>query len=437
MKKLQSIGTIELVSLPGVQVEGVPAKVDTGADSSAVWASNVAERDGELSFTLFGKASPFYTGNRLTTRDYRVVTVKNSFGQSESRYKVKLTLMLAGRKIQATVNLANRERNTYPILIGHRTLQDKFVVTVTSKPAKDELHILMLSTKWTAVTDKFAKSVEHYGKKLRITYATYEDLRFISGDSSNQITLINTGQDIASFDLVHFKTYSRYRDLAGAAAMYLQQRRVPFIDRVIGDLPAVSKIHQYVVLSDHHIAVPLSIFMLPKRLEQSYDFLKQQLQLPFVLKDIHGNKGEHNFLITSQATFNKACQQAAKNEVHCVAQAFIDNDEDYRVLVFGTRLELVIKRARRSRKTHLNNTSQGAKATLVASKSLPAKVRSDSLAAAKLLGRQVAGVDFVQDKSSGLWYCLEVNDGPQLATGSFTAEKHAAFAAYLERKLRT
>jgi glutathione synthase/RimK-type ligase-like ATP-grasp enzyme len=435
MKRLQPIGTIELVSLPDDGIQAVPAKVDTGADSSAIWASNIAEHDGRLAFTLFGKASPFYTGKVLNTQDYKVISVKNSFGQVEFRYKVRLKLVLAGRTIQATINLANREHNRYPILIGRRTLQGKFVVNVAKKPVRKNLDVLMLSTKRTAVTDRFAKSLERYGKKLRITYATYEDLRFRAGGDGNQVTLIDNDRDIAGFDLVHFKTYSRYKDLAASAAAYLSKRGVPFIDQAINDFPAVSKIHQYVTLSDHGIAVPLSIYMLPPRLEQSYDYLKQQLRLPFVLKDTQGNKGQHNFLVKDRASFREACQAAAEQDVHYVAQAFVDNDRDYRILIFGTKIALIIERARQDRTTHLNNTSQGAKATLVPVAQLPAAVQTASLAAAKLLGRQVAGVDFVQDKLSGLWYCLEVNDGPQLATGSFTAEKHAAFAAYLERKL--
>ena len=435
MKRLLHIGTVEPISLANGQVQNVPAKIDTGADSSAVWASDIVENDGRLSFVLFGKKSPLYTAKVLTTRDYRVISVKNSFGQTELRYKTHLSLVLAGRTINATVTLANREHNRYPVLIGRRTLQGKFLVDVTRKPAKQEFQVLMLSTRRTKVTEKFARNLEQYGKKLRITYAAYEDLCFVVGEPGNRITLIDGGRDIAGFDLVHFKTTAHYQDLAAAAANYLQKRGVPFLDQAILHYPTSSKLHQYFILSDNDIAVPYSIFMLPDKLGRSYAYLEQQLGLPFVLKDIHGNKGEYNFLITDRISFRTARKEAAKQDVQCIAQAFVDNDYDYRILVFGTKIDLVIKRARLSPDTHLNNTSRGAKATIVPAADLPAEVKMDSLAAAKLLDRQVAGVDFVQDKSSGLWYCLEVNDGPQLATGSFTAEKHAAFAAYLERKL--
>jgi hypothetical protein len=34
-----------------------------------------------------------------------------------------------------------------------------------------------------------------------------------------------------------------------------------------------------------------------------------------------------------------------------------------------------------------------------------------------------------------VWYVLEVNIGPQLASGAFKEEKQAALAAYLKRRL--
>jgi len=43
--------------------KNVPAKIDTGADSSSVWVSNVrVDKKGILRFNLFGEGSPYYTG---------------------------------------------------------------------------------------------------------------------------------------------------------------------------------------------------------------------------------------------------------------------------------------------------------------------------------------------------------------------------------------
>ncbi len=435
MKNLSKIGTIELIALPDEQLFDIPAKVDTGADSSAIWASNIAEHDSRLSFALFAPSSPHYTGTIITTDDYRVISVKNSFGQTEYRYKVRMPIVLGGRKLRAAFTLANRARNRYPVLIGRKTLHGKFLVDVTRKPIKESFSILMLSTKRTDVTQKFADNIAGSSDRLRVTYAAYEDLDYVMGLPESNITLRQTGQDIASFDLVYFKTTSRYMDVAAATARYLEKRNVAFIDEAIKHFPATSKLYQYVLLESSGLRVPPSVFMLPVPLAASYASIKERIGLPFVLKDIHGNKGEHNYLVNSQSSFSEACVAAAEDGVQCIAQQFIPNDCDYRVLVFGKKLALVIERARSDDTTHLNNTSRGARATIVPPETLPPGIQKACLEAAKLVGRQIAGVDILRDKDSGLWYCLEVNDGPQLASGSFTVEKYRALADYFIRKL--
>ncbi len=437
MKQLPHVGTTALISLPDEELKNISAKIDTGADSSSVWASNIKEQDGKLSFTLFDKSSPLYTGKIHSSNEYQVISVKNSFGKSELRYKVKLRIGLGGKIIRAKCTLANRAGNRYPVLVGRKTLHGKFLIDVSKKPLKKELEILLLSTKRTAVTQAFADNVARSGKKLKVTYATYEDLCFVIDHSGTHVNLHGSGRDIATFDLVHFKTSSGHKGVAAATARYVERRGLPFLDESVKHFSGTSKLYQYVIMETQFddLRVPRSVFMLPSTLARSYDFVKDQLGLPFVLKDIHGNKGEYNYLIKNQKSFDEAIQKADKDEVQCIAQAFIANDGDYRVLVFGNKIYLVIYRERLNDKTHLNNTSRGARATLVATTDLPPAIQMASLASAKLMERQVAGVDIVKDKLSGLWYCLEVNDGPQLATGSFRNEKQAAFADYLERKL--
>lgn len=133
MKKqdLQVIGATEYVVIND-QYFDIPAKIDTGADSSAIWASNITlNQSGALEFCLFGPKSKFYTGERLTAKDYRAVMVKSSNGEKEVRYSTKLTLKMKDRTIKTTFTLANRERNHFPVLIGRRTIKNKFIVDVS------------------------------------------------------------------------------------------------------------------------------------------------------------------------------------------------------------------------------------------------------------------------------------------------------------------
>lgn len=435
MKDLISIGSVELVTLPEAGLRAVPAKIDTGADGSAVWATDISEDDNQLSFVLLGQTSPQYDGRKLTSEKYGVVSVKNSFGERELRYQVPLKITIAGRTITARFTLADRRRNKYPVLIGRRTLHGKFLVDVRRKSPKGETKVLLLSTRRSNVTANFAKKLESHNKQLKITFASYDELRFLTGDGGNRIELVADGRDIADFDLIYFKVRTDVADVAAACALFAEAHGVPFMDRAAKHYSGESKLYDYFLLTEQKLRVPPSIFLMPAELPRSYEYLADKLGLPFILKDVHGQKGNHNFLVKNAADFAKACQAAEPEGIKLIAQQYIPNDGDFRVLVFGAKVALIMHRVRTSQTTHLNNTTKGASAELVDGSELPPRVHRDCVQAAQLTERQVSGVDIVQDKSNGVWYVLEVNIGPQLASGAFKEEKQAALAAYLKRRL--
>jgi hypothetical protein len=129
-KELRLIGRAEKVDFPELGLEGVPARIDTGARSSAVWASEFQEEDGVLSFVFFSSSSPHYTGERYRSQEFRKSVVASSNGQAQERYAVRLLLKLKGKKIRSLFTLADRSSQVYPVLIGRRALYGKFLVDV-------------------------------------------------------------------------------------------------------------------------------------------------------------------------------------------------------------------------------------------------------------------------------------------------------------------
>lgn len=112
----------------------VPAKIDTGADGSAVWASDIfVDKDNVLHFKLFGEGSPNYTGEEITTKDFSIVLTKSASGQIVMKYLVKLSVRVAGKRIKVKFGLSDRSTHNYPVLIGRRTLQGKFLVDVSMR----------------------------------------------------------------------------------------------------------------------------------------------------------------------------------------------------------------------------------------------------------------------------------------------------------------
>ncbi len=128
-KQLQTIGRAEHISFPKLNIT-VPARVDTGARTSAIWASNIKVVGTQLQFVLFDKSSEYYNGEVLTAVSYGTIPVTSSMGTVEERYVVKLLVQLEGRKINASFTLANRSTQVYPVLVGRNILRGKFIVNV-------------------------------------------------------------------------------------------------------------------------------------------------------------------------------------------------------------------------------------------------------------------------------------------------------------------
>lgn len=146
--KLEIIGSTELVEVAGIKK--IPAKVDTGADSSAIWASDIDMlEDSTLVFSLFDEKSPFYTGERLKTKDYMIKNVRSSNGAKQIRYRVVLTLKIGSKILKTAFTLANRSKNHFPILIGRHTIEGNFLVDVTKMavPLKKPVRSSLLNQK--------------------------------------------------------------------------------------------------------------------------------------------------------------------------------------------------------------------------------------------------------------------------------------------------
>jgi D-alanine-D-alanine ligase-like ATP-grasp enzyme len=132
-KQLIIIGRSERVILPDLSPAKIPAKIDTGADWSSIWAHKIVSDDQNLNVTFFGPRSKYYTGrvHVFSPKEYSMTRVANSFGQKEIRYKIKLKIFIEGRLINGTFTLADRSTKLYPILLGRSLMNGKFVIDVS------------------------------------------------------------------------------------------------------------------------------------------------------------------------------------------------------------------------------------------------------------------------------------------------------------------
>ncbi|PRI10985.1 ATP-dependent zinc protease family protein [Leucobacter massiliensis] len=125
-------GWREWVSLSGIGVPWIKAKIDTGAQTSALHASEITEfeRDG-ASWVRFTVQPWQFTEEdevvvELPVHDRR--TVRSSSGHAQERPVVLAEIGLAGRSIEAELTLTDRDEMVFRMLIGREALRRGFVV---------------------------------------------------------------------------------------------------------------------------------------------------------------------------------------------------------------------------------------------------------------------------------------------------------------------
>lgn len=125
------IGRAELLHFMDYAMADIPAKVDTGAYRSAVHADNIRlSDDGKaLHFRLLGNHPVCgVLAQEMTTTLFKTVTIENSFGHREQRYEVNLKVKLGPKIFSSAFSLADRSKKIYPILLGRKLLNSRFLV---------------------------------------------------------------------------------------------------------------------------------------------------------------------------------------------------------------------------------------------------------------------------------------------------------------------
>lgn len=251
-------------------------------------------------------------------------------------------------------------------------------------------------------------------------------------DVSNSETRIVDGPtqvDIASYDKVLIRNVGKNREIAIAIAHYLRLKNIEFTDMYL-DTHGFGKLSNSFLRRRHNLSTPRTLFGKPEFLLPYLE--RYPIDLPVVVKADNGKKGRHNYLVQTLAEMGEIIAQHPDQTF--IVQQFIPNDGDYRVLVMGGQIRLVIYRTA-SNDTHLTNTSQGGSAELVDT-TVFSKDRQDAIVrAAAVEAIDVAGVDIVIDKTDGSYYFLEVNLAPQIGTGAFVDEKIDAYAQFIEEMI--
>lgn len=128
----QVIGWREWIELPGLGIEAIKAKVDTGARSSSLHAYDIQRfrRRGELRVRF--KVHPIQRDFRITVQaeapliDLR--RVKTSSGAVSLRPVILTEVSLLGERWDIEVTLTRRDAMGFRMLLGRQAIRARFAV---------------------------------------------------------------------------------------------------------------------------------------------------------------------------------------------------------------------------------------------------------------------------------------------------------------------
>ena len=132
MKEKSIIGRNEFVSFPEFGLVNIKAKVDTGANTSALHCQNINEDEENniLHFQLLDPKHKLYTNKVISISKYSSTTIKSSFGKKQKRYKINILMTLGKKNYKTAFTLTDRSKMNFPVLLGRKVLSGRFLVDV-------------------------------------------------------------------------------------------------------------------------------------------------------------------------------------------------------------------------------------------------------------------------------------------------------------------
>jgi hypothetical protein len=132
---MKTIGRIDKIDLPEFGLSDIPAKIDTGANRSAIHCSQIFEthENGRPEISFHIPLDSSHGEKDFHVKSFFKKKIRSSSGHMEERYIIKTTVVLFGKKIHATFSLTDRAEMKYPILLGRKLLNSKFIVDVAQQ----------------------------------------------------------------------------------------------------------------------------------------------------------------------------------------------------------------------------------------------------------------------------------------------------------------
>jgi len=447
------VGSSEWVAIPSMSIPAIKAKVDSGAKTSSLHASNIEQftRNNEkwLSFEVLpiqnNRSTKVICEAKLVDRRY----VKSSNGEKEKRPVVRVVMEVGGLAFEAEVTLTNRDTMGSRMLLGREAMHGRMLVD----PSELNCH----------GTYNKEELNQFYGQDDVIKSNLHIGLLASNPDLYSNQRIIEVGE--ARGHTMHFlnlKQCYMKMDAESPEALYRGGKSLSMIDAVIPRIrPSMTfygcaltrhfeSIGKYALNSAESITHSRDkLFSMQLMLQKGLDiptsgFANSPMDTndlieivggaPLIVKLLQGTQGNGVVLAETKKAAESVINAFKSLNANLLVQEFVKEarGKDLRCFVIDGKVVASIERSAAVGEFRAN-IHKGGTAKVV---KISADEKTLAIKAAKAFGLKVAGVDIIRSNKGPL--LLEVNSSPGLegieaATGKDIA---SLMIQSIEKKLK-
>ena len=412
------LGWEEWLSLPGLGLPALKAKVDTGAKTSALHAFDI-ETFGSASNPKVRFAVHPVPGRTDITiacsaplRDRREVTSSN--GETEQRYVIETELDIGGKSVPIEVTLTDRTNMAYRMLLGRQALQPDWIVSPTesccqpllsydvyhsakvkTSAPKRALRIAVLSRENNYSTRRLVDEGEERGHTIEVIDTT----RCYMAINSLAPEVHYDGARLPRDDAVIPRIGASVTAYGTAVLRQFETLGTFCVNGSAGITASRDKLHAHQLLARHRIGMPRTAFAASPK--DTGNLIGLVGTAPLIVKLLESTQGKGVVLAETRKAAQSVIDAFRGRKANCLVQDFVKEaaGEDIRCLVIDGKVVAAMKRSAAG-DDFRSNLHQGGTAKAVR---ITKEEREAALRSARVFGLGMAGVDL-----------LRASDGPKV-----------------------
>jgi len=446
------IGGAEWCAFPNLNIPAIKARVDSGAKTSSIHASNIQKINKKGEKWVSFEVHPIQDTRRITLRcEAKVIAqriVKSSSGISEKRYVIQSMMKIGNYQWSIELTLANRDSMGFCMLLGREAMENRvfvdpansFLLGNYSEEKIDELYQHIKDIRSGLRIGVLASNPKLYSNQ-RIMEAGKErghemiflnvDQCYMKLDSTNPEVRYRGGSSLNNLDAIIPRIKPNLTFYSCALIRQFDSLGIFCANSWESISKSRDKLYSSQLFSQNGIQIPITGFA--KSPLDTSDLINMVNGAPLVIKLLEGTQGKGVVLAENTKAAESVINAFKSLHANILVQEFIKEaaGKDIRCFVIDGKVVASIQREAVKGEFRAN-LHQGGKASVI---KITVEEKKLAVKAAKVLGLHIAGVDIIRSNRGPL--VLEVNSSPGLegiekATGKDIA---ALMITAIERQL--